>query len=131
MSRSPRCEARGGYTLVELLMSMAAATILMAGLTGALSIAVRSLRVDTLARDESRGAAILAQITSDLRTATDVVYDGASIMFTNVDGKKVEYRWDGSPGNPAPLEQRFDETNGGAWIEILPRVENFALSSPP
>lgn len=128
MSRSPRFDVRGGYTLVELLMSMAAATILMAGLTAALSIAVRGLRVDTLARDESRGAAVLAQLTSDLRTATSVVYDGASISYLNLDNKVVEYRWQGAPGDPAPLEQRF---NNGAWVEVLPHVDNFTITAPP
>lgn len=122
---------RRGYTLVELVVSMAVATVLMGGLASAIvlaSHAMPSKKNPASAMLESHYAA--EQIASELfcaqafseRTATSVEFtvadrDGDSIAET------IRYAWPGTPGDP--LTRRY---NSGTTVEFVPEAYEFTLA---
>ncbi len=128
-----RCEPvlRGGFTLVELVVSMAVTSLLMFGLASTVLLASKALpdAQSTVARLID-GSEIVHQLTADLQEARYVVDKSATaITFTvadrDADGspERIRYAWSGAPG--APLTRQY---NGGTVVTLLADVHAFALA---
>ena len=124
--------SRVGYTLLEMLVAMAAASVLMAGMGSSIFIASQALdEENSLPRRQSEAAEVLSDLTVDIkhslryceRTATAVTFtvpdrDGNSLPET------IRYAWSGTPGDPLTYEY-----NGSAPKTIAEDVHNFNLAS--
>ncbi len=122
---------RRGYTLVELVVSMAVATVLMGGLASAIVLASHAMpnkenpakaTLDAhYAAEQIAGELFCAQSFSE-RTTTSVEFtvadrDGDSFSET------IRYAWPGTPGDP--LTRQY---NSGTTVEFVPEAYEFTLA---
>lgn len=121
---------RGGHTLVELLVSMTAATFLMAGLGSCLMVATRAFDGNFNALTRSRAAEVQEDLIADLHQATSFVTRTAdSVSFRVPDrdndglGETLAYTWTGLPA----AELHYAK-NGNAPVTVLENVQDFNLS---
>lgn len=121
---------RPAFTLVELVVSSAAAVILVGGMAGAIVLATQALpdRQGVLGETASAARA-LARINQELACAQSIVQHGANgITFTvpdqNGDGSPeiIAYSWGG--GASDPLERQF---NGADPEVLIADVVDFSL----
>jgi len=120
-----------GFTVVEMVLSMAVMTVLLGGIASALVIAARavpgtatpmSLTVDGYHAAERLASALYAAQTITARS-------DKSIMFTvadrNADSnpETIRYMWSGVAGQP--LNRQY---NGGAPGAVLDNVYQFNLT---
>ena len=121
---------RSGYTLVEMLVSLASSTILIAGMGG--SIFIASLAFDETASQPSQVLAASKAadaIMYEARYATRF-YERTSNAVTfgipdeNGDGSEeiIRYAWSGVPGDPLTME-----LNGSTPSVLLAGVRNLDL----
>lgn len=127
---SKNAARRSGHTLVELLVSMTAATFLMAGLGSSLMIASRAFDGNFPAVSRSRAAAIQEDLLVDLNQATSFVTrtaDAVSFQIPDRNGdgtnETLTYAWSGLPD----AELRYSE-NGSSPIPLLENVQDFQLT---
>jgi hypothetical protein len=123
--------ARGGYTLMELSVSLAAASLLVAGVGSTIYVASRS--EDSASRDATsvvNGSMTAEQIATELQYATSFTERSANATeFTIADrdgdgaAETVRFSWSGVPGEPL-----LRSYNGGAPEPMAENVHQFDLS---
>lgn len=122
---------RYGYTLIEMTMAAAAASLLMGGLSSALLIAGKTMIADGPASsDSNRAGLVLGQISQDMRqalrfserTATAATF---AVPDRTGDGKPetIRYSWSNVVGEPLLYQY-----NGGTAVSVLDDVRQFRLS---
>ncbi|MBU0617755.1 MAG: prepilin-type N-terminal cleavage/methylation domain-containing protein [Planctomycetes bacterium] len=120
-----------GFTLVELVLSMAIMTILMTGLASAILIASHALPTDdSPARAVVESAQVVDVLAEDLRsalwirerTATSVEF---AVPDRDADGaaERIRYAWSDTAGDP--LTRQY---NGGSVVEVLQNVQELDLT---
>jgi hypothetical protein len=127
-----RRQERNAYTLVELLISMGAATLVMGGLCGTLFISSKALTPDApAAADANQSALALSQLASDVRHAQSFSERTANaVTFTVPDrdgdllAETIRYSWSGTPGHP--LQYAY---NNGTPASVIANVQDFKLSA--
>lgn len=130
MTRTRKNEPRT-FTLVELILSTAIMSILMAGLASAILIASHALPSRNTPTDALLKASDVAErMAGELYCAlTFTERTGTSLEFTLADRdadlapETIRYAWSGTAGDP--LTRRY---NGGAVAHVLDDVQEFALS---
>lgn len=120
---------RRGFTLAELAIAMAASSMLVAGMTSAIFLAVRSADTNSATTLAIQGSLGLEDITAELR---DAIYfkqrTATSVMFTvpdrdgDSDVETIRYSWSGTAGDPLHREY-----NGGTAVAVLDDVHVFSL----
>ncbi|HQL53943.1 MAG TPA: prepilin-type N-terminal cleavage/methylation domain-containing protein [Phycisphaerae bacterium] len=128
--RRKRRHSFRSFTLVELVISMAVATILLAGLTSAVILAAQALPgKERLADKLLQQARVLDQLVGELQYALFFAERGTrAITFTvadrNGDGspERIRYAWSGTAGDP--LTRQY---NGGTVVSVLENVHQFNL----
>ena len=122
--------SRTGYTLFELMASLASASIILGGLSSSIYIASRGLDQDGTAQ-RADADQVLDKLVADVehaqsfseRTANAVTFtvpdrDGNGLPDT------IRYAWSGTPGDPLTYEH-----NGSAAETIAEDVYNFNLAA--
>lgn len=125
-------EPRRGYTLIELLVATASASVLMVGLSGALFVSARALDADEGATAlRSDADAVLARVADDLRDARRFEQlDPTAVRFRVPDrdgdgaDETIAYAWSGVSGDPLTRE-----INGGGAVELLADVRSLDFAS--
>lgn len=125
-----RAIRRRGYTLIELMLSVAAGSVLVGGLSGSLYIAAQSLEVNRGDLAEQRDAhQVLAEINRDAQSAltmTELTATTVTMRVPDRDGDNlpeiIRYAWSGQVGDP--LTKQF---NGGAAVPVATNVQAFSL----
>lgn len=118
---------RDAYTLIELLVAMASASVLLVGLASSLYLASQALELDGgVAHRRVRADAALARVLADARTAerfyeltsTAVEFDAPD---RDDDGapERVRYAWSGVAGDPLTRS-----LNGSAPVTLLRSVDS-------
>lgn len=121
---------RHGFTLVELVLSMAIMTILMGAMASAVLIATHALPDDqspsTAAVD---GSEVLDRIAGDLLAGTsfpEMTARSVTLTVADRNGDKapetIRYAWSGTPGDS--LTRQY---NGGTVVKLVAEVQEFAL----
>jgi len=122
---------RRGFTLVEMVLSMAVMTVLLGGISSALVIAGRAMpdRV-TPAKLMTDGYHVAEQLATELYAAQTITARSAnSISFTvadrNADSnpETIQYSWSGVAGQP--LNRQY---NGASASTVLDNVYQFNLT---
>ena len=129
------CPARrGGFTLIEMVMSLVILSVLLLACTSIVMMATRATG-DTATRNlsQSQAADAASQMTDDLNVATNFSQrTSLATTFTVPDRlnsgapQVVSYSWTGTPGDP--LLRQF---NGGPRTAILANVLNMNLAFNP
>lgn len=122
--------SRRGYTLIEVVASVAATSILLAGMGSVVMVAARSTDEDALPMRQIEASLSLQEILADLeyavsfseRTATAVAF---TVADRNADttAETIRYTWSGTPGDP--LRRKY---NGGTEVDYLSSVHVFEYS---
>jgi len=128
--RSRRRAIRGGYTLLELVISSSIGAILVAGLSGSLYIASQSFDRNLAVDDQASAQELLAQMMRDLhqanrfseRTTTAVTFTVPDRTGNGIQ-ETIRYSWGGAAGDPLTYEY-----NGSAVVVLARSVQNFDLS---
>ncbi len=122
---------RRAYTLVELVVSMAVATVLMGGLASAIVLAshampnkknpASAMLESHYAAEQIAGELFCAQSFSE-RTATSVEFTVAD-RDGDSNAETIRYAWPGTPGDP--LTRQY---NAGSIVEFVPKVYELTLA---
>jgi len=121
---------RAGFSLIELVASMAVLAVLLAAVGSTVLLASRSVPAEGSAVTHSvRASRVLGQIAAELETAIQVnELDADDIEFVvadrdgDGDDEVIRYRWDGAG---KPLTRRY---NSGEDTTILDAVESLTCS---
>ena len=120
-----------GFTLIELVVTIAVMAVIMLGIGSAMLIVSHAVPT----ADNRAGAAVVAaqvadQIAAELQYAVSVADSNATMIeFTVADRdgndvpETIRYEWSGTPGDP--LTRQF---NGGPHVEIASNVQSFNLT---
>ena len=128
---TPRRNSAGGFTLVELVASMAIMTILLGGIASAVVLATHALPDEDDPSERTAAAiAVVEQIAGDLTLAdTFLLADPDAVRFTvpdrghgDVGPETMRYAWSGTPGDT--LQHRY---NGCPAITLCEDVHVFSL----
>ena len=123
--------SRSGFTLVEMVLSMAVMTVLLGGIASALVIAARavpgtatpvSLTVDGYYAAERLASELYAAQTITARGATSISFTVAD-RNGDANPETIYYSWSGVAGDP--LDRRY---NGGVAGAVLDNVYQFNLT---
>jgi len=123
--------ARRGFTLIEMVVTVAVLSVIMFGVGSAMIIAGRAMpdAANPAAAAITAGRA-LEQIATELQYAVAIIDSNATtIEFTVADRNNddvpetIRYEWSGTPGDP--LTRQY---NAGSVVEIISSVQDFALS---
>lgn len=120
-------EFRPGTTLLELMVSMSAATMLMIGMSMSLAVVLRS--ADTIdAVDRSDEAILRDWVDEDFRYATHIDSPGLSQwnierMDASGDVETIDYRVEDQS-----LQRRV---GNGSWAILAPEVESLTMQRVP
>lgn len=120
-----------GFTLVELLVSIAVTMIIVVGLTSSMLVASRAMPdVDNPANDTLVAGAAAEELAAEVQYAISMNSYSTTLIEFDVadrDGDEVpetiRYEWSGTPGDP--LTRQY---NDGSIVEILDNVHEFNLS---
>lgn len=135
---SPEARRRAGsprgFTLVEMVVSLAVISVLLVGMSSAIVLASKALpHATNPARATVDSARALHDLRDELRAATELpVFSETSVTLhlpdRDGDGRPevVTYAWAGTPGTARAALTRA--ANGAAALTVLDNVENFALS---
>lgn len=123
--------SRTGFTLIELVMSLAIASVLAVAVTSAIYIATRSVpsRGDNLYTSTD-----LLVMDDTLRTELEMATAVLSVTNTSIEfevpdrnsdtiPENIELGWSGVAGDP--LRQRI---NGGAWSTVIAEVDDLVFT---
>ncbi len=121
---------RRAWTLVELVVSAAAATVLVAGLASAVVLASRALPPAPHRANAAAAAALVAeQLAADLTCAVQVSQlTSRRIVFSVPDRTgdgtpdTIVYDWPGTVGAALRMSR-----NGSGYVNVLPNVTDFTL----
>jgi type II secretory pathway pseudopilin PulG len=113
---------RGGYTLVELVASLASAAALLLGLGGALAVTLRATDIQRQQALSLRQTQLALQdLARDIQSAQIVPERGASAMTLSVadrnangSSETIRYAWSGSAGSA--LVRELNGTSAD-WID--------------
>jgi len=132
---TPRRQTRHrGFTIVEMVLSMAVMTVLLGGIASALVIAARavpgtatpmSLTVDGYHAAERLAGELYAAQTITARSATSITF---TVADRNADSnpETIQYSWSGVNDLASqPLNRQY---NGGAAGAVLDNVYQFNLT---
>ncbi|MFK7789185.1 MAG: type II secretion system protein J [Phycisphaeraceae bacterium] len=130
MMHPNRSRISAGYTLIEMVLSLALLSIVMVSAGSAMLFAVNAApNADNPATHKVRDAQLIARITADLAQAKYVIEktsQAVTIVVPDRDGDKIpdriRYAWSGTPGDPLTI-QFNDETA----TPIASAVDAFAL----
>lgn len=122
---------RGGFTLLEAMISTVIISILMGAMFSVMLIAARSLGGDGEAEENAfEGRQAVEQVTADLQLANRfLVAQPWEVEFTVPDrdgdgqDETIRYAWSGRPGDP--LTRRY---NGGGTVAVAENVNQFDLT---
>lgn len=121
---------RRGFSLVELVLACALLAILLAAGRGAIGLAHKAARSQSVDRSVSLSAA-LNEITGDVTCATQIFNSSATtvglvVPDRNGDGEdeSIEYAWSGTPGDPL-----LRTTNSGTPEILVSSVHSLAITS--
>lgn len=128
--RIHRPTRRCGFTLIEMVVTVAILSVIMLGVGSAMIIATRALpEADNPAAAAIAGAAVVEQIATELQYAVSISDSNATaIEFTVADRNNddvpetIRYQWSGASGDP--LTRQY---NAGAVVALLQNVEDFDL----
>lgn len=117
-------------TLVEVVVSSAAAAILLGGIASTIVLATQALPSNVNHLDEAIDAAdVLTQLSEDLLCATEVTSRtrtsiGMLVPDRSGDGmpEKVIYQWSGTAGDA--LTRTY---SGGRTVDVIDEVDHFEL----
>lgn len=122
--------AHRGHTLIELVVSMSAASLLMAGMLGSIFIASQAFEGSDVQRETNQTADVLSDFMADVRHATSFSERTANSLTFKVpdrDGdltpETVRYAWSGIAGDPLTYQY-----NGGPSTTIADNVHQFNLT---
>jgi len=124
-------EVRQGFTLVELVTSMAVMTVIIVAMGSSILIASRAMP-DARSPTATRIAAAEAveQIVTDLQYAVSVSQRSATMIEFSVADRNgddvpetIRYAWSGTAATP--LTRQY---NGGTVVNILTDVQQFSLT---
>ena len=116
-----------GFTLFELIASMAAASVLMVGLSSALYIAVQGVDVsDSPSAAVLDGQAVIVDMQADLQyalTITEQTLTAITVTIPDRDDpdtapETIRYAWGGNAGDPITRQY-----NGGVAAVVVPGVQ--------
>lgn len=127
----PRPLPGGGFTLIEMVITLAVIGVLLAGMSSAIVLATRALPShDGPAAAAVASADALHTLRDDLRAATELpAFDATSVTLhlpdRDGDGRPevVTYAWAGTAGDPLTRA-----ANGNTPVTVLDNVESFALA---
>lgn len=120
-----------GFTLIEMVVSLAAASVLMVGLSSTIFIALRaSDKSNTPGGAILEGHALLCDMTAELRTAQAITEQAATAITVTVPDREdadtnletIRYAWSGTPGDP--LTRQY---NGGNVANVAEDVHDFGI----
>lgn len=122
---------RHGMQLLELVISLASASVLMAGLSSSIIIANQSMKLATTRQATSAKTQLgLDRLRYDLAEAFGTTGRSTSGVTLSVgdrngDGLRetVQYRWPGGAG--APLQSA---TNAGPWRDVTENLSSFQMN---
>jgi prepilin-type N-terminal cleavage/methylation domain-containing protein len=124
------CRA-AGMTLVELVVSLAIVSLIMAACGSVVLLASRGLgQGQTTAQAVADGDALGLQITADLASALTITESGAHAVTLTVPGRNgdaiaetIRYSWSGTAG--ADVTRQY---NGGSAAAVAHNVYRFDLT---
>ncbi len=133
MSTGRRTSRRVGFTLIEMVVSLAVFAVLVGAMGSALVLSTHALPTRTSAAGRTVAASeVLQQMTDELRGAlylTEAEPTSVALVLPDRDGdgnpEAVRYAWSGGAG--AALTRQH---NGTAAAALLGEVDGFALSYP-
>lgn len=134
MHATARHRCARGFTLLELVVSLAAAATLVIGMSSTMYIALRAANPDHLGGPAAlRSLACTADLAAELQFALSVTEAGSTaITFTvpdrgdaNALPDTIRYAW-ASAGQP--VTRQF---NGGTATTVLSSAQSFALQYDP
>ena len=127
-----RCRTtRAGFTLIELVASLGAASVLIVGLSSALLIALRATdSSSTPAPATLGGHARLTDMHSELQHAQSIIEQTTTAITVSVPDRDdpdsypetIRYAWSGTPGDP--LTRQY---NGGTVANAAEDVHDFDI----
>lgn len=129
MKSNTNCRA-GGFTVLELMVSLASASLLMAGVSSSIFIALRATdtsrtptayALEGLARLSDMSELQYAQTAAE-QTATAVTVTVPDRNDPDTNPETIRYAWSGTPGDP--LTRQY---NGGAVAPVADDVYLFAI----
>ncbi|MFH0980185.1 MAG: type II secretion system protein, partial [Planctomycetota bacterium] len=129
---SNRLRQTPGFTLVELVVSMAIMTILGLAMASAVLIASHALPKEDDPSERTAAAVEASEaLAGDLVTAITITQAGPNVIEFIVPDRghgaagpeTIRYAWSGTPGDPLTWQY-----NGGAAITIAEPVEAFSLA---
>lgn len=126
---------RRGFSFIELIVSLAAATALVVGLASTMGVALRSADPDgTPAANTVAGLKLLSELAGEIAYATAITEKTALAVTATIPDRNdadsssdaVRYSWSGTPGEP--LERRY---NSGTAATALANVHDFSVEYYP
>lgn len=128
---SPPVRSRAGYTLIELVISLASATVLMAGLASAIYVSVRATDSSfTPAGAAIDASAAVTELRAELEFAIEfTTLTSTTIEFTSPDRdsdgdeEEIRYQWSGVSGDS--LTRQY---NSSTPAVIAENVTDFSVS---
>jgi len=128
---SPQRTRRGGYTLLELMLSAAVLAVLMGAMAFSLGVASKSIDAGLgSAGDAMRAGAVMEEIDADLATAKSFAERTATaVTFTVPDrngdtsDEQIRYWWAGAQDG-----RLFRQVNAGKAVVLAEDVRHFALT---
>ncbi len=126
-----RARTTRGFTLVEIVTSVAISSVLLLALTSVVLLASKAIPANATATDARDGAAgAIDSLLAELASAKNVsVATPTSITFTVPDrtgdgvDDTIAYQWSGAPGGT--LQRNF---NAAGWTNVSPPLSAFALN---
>jgi type II secretory pathway pseudopilin PulG len=127
--------SRNAFTLVELVASMAGASILVAGMASTMFVALRASNpANTPAAGMLTALTCMSEMSAELQYATAVTESTANAITTEVPDRSdadalretVRYAWSGVTGQP--LTRRY---NNGTVVNVIPSVQSFTVEYFP
>jgi len=127
---TPSRSRRRGYTLMEIVISIAIVTVIMGAMVSTMLIARRGMQISAVGTESvSAASGVVQQMTAELSLATSITEQTASALtFTvpdrNDDGQDetIRYSWSGTAGDP--LTRQY---NGGSVATIAQDVHYFNM----
>jgi hypothetical protein len=124
-----RRSARRGYTLLEMVISTGAATVLLGGLMSTIVVANRAWSPDLKPAIKTEASSLTRQLSIDLRSAlafTDRTATAATFTVPDRDSdgqpEVLRYAWSGTSGDPLTVS-----LNGGTAQVVVADVQTFNM----